>query len=182
MIIHSAFFWLKIIDMAVINTGRTVLRKARFSDWKDMYERVWSDDELYRFLRSEPSRSEAEAKDRMLRTIAFQERNEHMYLVCDRDDDRPVGYAGLEKCGDDAYQEMGIVICRSYQRRGIGAEVLDALTDYAFSTLGGKIFYARHFPDNKASAAMQMKCGFRFLRYEDDGIVVNVKEKNNEQK
>ena len=52
-------------------TNRLILRKAVFSDWVQMYHNVWCHWETAWYMLWAVTESEAEAKERMERTIAF---------------------------------------------------------------------------------------------------------------
>ena len=55
-----------------METKDLILGKARLSDWKAMYENVWSHPESARYMLWSVTTSEADARSRMERTIAFQ--------------------------------------------------------------------------------------------------------------
>ena len=57
--------------------------------------------------------------------------------------------------------EVGVVVLKEQQRRGIATEALQLLKEYAFSFLGLKQLYAYIPDDNIASQALFSRCGYK---------------------
>ena len=51
-----------------------LLKKASFADWEDIYQNLWSHPESAVYMLWDPTFTEEEARARMERTLAFQQR------------------------------------------------------------------------------------------------------------
>ena len=110
------------------------------------------------------TQSEAEAKERMERTIAFQQ-NHHAWLVIEKENGEAIGFAGLrEEAG--VCEDTGIAVGPGYVGRGYGREILNELVRIAKEELGAHAFVASCRSENEASRKMILGCGFRFTHTE----------------
>ena len=82
----------------VLEAEDIFLGKARFKDWEAMYLNVWSRPETARFMMWEVTATWEEAKDRIKRTILFQETHD-TYLIYEKKHGQAIGFAG-EPRGD----------------------------------------------------------------------------------
>ena len=144
-----------------IETEHLVLRKAQEEDLPAIWHNVWRDGELARMMLWKPTESREAAVVRMERTMAYQKEN-HAYFVCLKQNDEPIGFAGITETGAGEFEETGICIAQDWQNRGFGKEVLLALVRLAFDTLGGHGFRYGCFHENLASAALCKGCGFTY--------------------
>ena len=64
----------------MLETKDLFLKKPEFTDWKDMYQNIWSKEESAKYMLWQVTCSEAGAQERMRRTITFQADN-HAWLV-----------------------------------------------------------------------------------------------------
>ena len=145
-------------------TNRLILRKAVFSDWEQMWRNVWCHKETARYMLWAVTQSEAEAKERMERTIAFQQ-NHHAWLVIEKENGEAIGFAGLrEEAG--VCEDTGIAVGPGYVGRGYGREILNELVRIAKEELGAHAFVASCRSENEASRKMILGCGFRFTHTE----------------
>lgn len=67
----------------MIETKNLILDKAKFSDWKEMYENVWSRPESARYMAWQVTTTQEDAKLRIMRTIEFQN-NHDVYTVYEK--------------------------------------------------------------------------------------------------
>lgn len=150
----------------MIETKDLVLRKALFEDWTDIYRNVWSCEETARYMLWKVTDSEKEAKERMFRTIKFQSEN-NAWIVCEKQCGQAIGWAGMLPVSDGVYEDCGIAVGPEFVGKGYGKQVLNALVDYAFETLGAKTFVASCRSQNAASRGMILSCGFIFTHSEN---------------
>lgn len=151
----------------MLETKDLILRKAVFDDWHDMYENVWSRKETARYMFWTVTCSEEDAKDRMERTIMFQQNNPHSYIICEKASGRVIGFAGMREVEAGVYEETGIAIGPEFVGRGYGKQILTALVEKAFSELNGERFHSCCRSANEASRRLQRSCGFVFSHTED---------------
>lgn len=129
---------------------RCVLRKAKETDSESMLANVWSDAAVYRQMLFPPTFTEAEALDRCLRSIRFQQDN-FAYFVALRDTDEAIGFCGIREYAPGHCEETGICIGTRHQGNGYGKEVLALLLDLAFAKLGAADFRYGYFRGNEKS-------------------------------
>ena len=142
-----------------IETEHLLLRKAKDDDLQSIWHNVWSDVELARTMLWRPTETYEEALERLEKTKKIQTES-YAYFVCLRDTDEPIGFGGIRETEPYMFEETGLCIARTYQKRGYGTEMLTALVDLAFRQLGGRCFRYGCFHDNIASAELCRKCGF----------------------
>ena len=80
----------------MLETQDLILDKAKPSDWRDMYQNVWSRPESARYMLWRVTTSEQDAQLRMQKTIAFQ-KNHDTYLVYEKESGKAIGFAGVER-------------------------------------------------------------------------------------
>ena len=145
-------------------TNRLILRKAVFSDWEQMYRNIWCHEETARYMLWAVTESEAAAKERMERTIAFQQ-SHHAWLVVEKESGKAIGFAGLrEESG--VCEDTGIAVGPRYVGKGYGTEILNELVRIAKEGLNAHGFIATCRNENEASRKMILGCGFRFSHTE----------------
>jgi RimJ/RimL family protein N-acetyltransferase len=150
----------------VLETPDLLLKKAQFSDWKDIYEALWQHEESARYMTWNTTHSEEEAMARMERTILFQKMEKYVFNVYEKATSRAIGFAGMTEVEPGVFEETGVAFGPSYVGKGYGTQVLNALLDEAKSC-GGRKFIASCRTQNLPSHQLQMKCGFLFSHFED---------------
>ena len=148
-------------ELTMPETKDLKLEKGKLSDWEDMYRGVWSRPECNRYMFWDLTEDEEAARDRMARTIRFQETRD-AWTVYEKESGRAIGFTGVSADGETA-EEQGICLAPEYWRRGCGTQILRALMDYAKNELGAKKFVCRARVENTASRSLIEKEGFRFL-------------------
>lgn len=146
----------------MIETESLILDKAKFSDWKDMYENVWSQPESAKYMLWNITRSEEDAKIRIMKTIAFQ-KDHDTYLVYKKAGGRAIGFAGVEKIRPYVYQETGICLGPDYVGNGFGKQILQGLIQYCKKEFGAKTFIYSTREENRASIGLAKSLGFTMI-------------------
>ena len=126
-----------------LETKDLILKKAEFEDWKTIYYNLWRHKESAKYMLWQPTETDEDAKDRMKRTIAFEEKPENKYAL----------FVYLKK--------TGIALGPEFVRKGYGRQILTALLEEA-GKLGAKEFHACNRTGNAASRVLQLSCGFVF--------------------
>ncbi len=148
-----------------IETDELVLKKAKEKDLTEIYRNLWSREESARYMLWDVTTSEEEAAERMRRTIAFQRANKYAFLVYEKENDRPIGFAGMREIEPGVYEDTGVALGPDFLRKGYGTQILNALAEEA-GNCGAHKFIASCRKENIASHELQMKCGFRFVKEE----------------
>ncbi len=146
----------------MIETESLILDKAKFSDWKEVYDNVWSQPESAKYMAWRITTSEEDAKIRIRKTIAFQKEHD-TYLVYEKASGKAIGFAGVEKIEPYIYQEMGICLGPNYVRRGFGKQILKGLMQYCKEEIGAKEFIYSTRAENKASNSLAKSLGFTMV-------------------
>ncbi|WP_322202672.1 GNAT family N-acetyltransferase [Acutalibacter intestini] len=148
----------------MLETKDLILDKGRQEDWQAMYSNVWSRPESFRYMLPQLSLNEAEAKERMRRTIEFQKSHD-TYIVYLRSTHQAIGFAGVEQVGPDTWQEVGICLGPDFVGRGFGKQIVQCLLAYA-KRLGAREFLYSTWEENTASIALAKAAGFTLVSQE----------------
>ena len=149
----------------MLETMDLILDKAKFSDWKGMYDNVWSQPESAKYMEWKVTVSETDAQARILRTIEFQKSHD-TYLVYERMSGSPIGFAGVEKLEPYIYQEAGICLGPNYVRRGFGKQIVECLIQYCKMEFGAREFIYLTRAENRASNKLANSLGFTLISSE----------------
>ena len=143
----------------MIETADLILKKAVFEDWRDLYANVWRCPETARYMLWDVTESEEAARERMRRTLLWQAEHDYALDVYEKKSGRAIGFAGMLEVAPGVWDETGVALGPDYVGRGYGGQILDALTDAAFS-LGGREFHASCRAQNEPSRRLILSRGF----------------------
>ncbi len=145
----------------VIETEHLILRKANKDDLEEIYINVWSDQKLANTMLWEVTKSIEEARERLDRTINYQNEN-NAFFVCLKENNVPIGFAGVREVEHKVYEDSGICIATAYQGKGYGKELVSALKYLVFDTLEANSFLYSCFTINEASRKLCLSQGFTY--------------------
>ena len=161
----------------MIETKDLILRPARPDDWKPLYENVWRHECCARYMTWSVTTSEDAARDRIQRTIRYQQNGGLSFIVCEKQTGTPIGFAGVMEREPGVYEDTGGCLGPDYQQKGFGGQLLDALTGFVFDR-GAAVFVVGHQQENIPSKKVITRCGFRYTHTETtDGRTVDFYEK-----
>jgi ribosomal-protein-alanine N-acetyltransferase len=153
--------------MSLLHTERLTLRELRDSDVDALYE-IQGNRQHMRFTFWAESRGACEA------WLRRYERSRELHgfapwTVVHRADEQVIGWGGLniDPSAPGWGPEVSYLIHPSYEGRGFATEVVKASLKHGFEDFGLRTVGAFARPDNRASARVLAKCGFRLLRYEE---------------
>ena len=146
----------------MIETESLILDKAKFSDWEDMYRKVWSRPESAKYMEWNLTTSEENAKIRITKTIAFQKEHD-TYMVYEKSSGKAIGFACVEKIEPYIYQEAGICLGPDYVGKGFGRQILQGLIQYCKEEFRAKEFIYLTREENKASNQLAKSFGFTVI-------------------
>lgn len=144
-----------------------LLKKASFGDWEDIYQNLWCHPESARYMLWDPTFTEEEARARMERTLAFQQREKYAFFVYEKQRGKAIGFAAMKEIGKGVFDVMGIALGPAFTGRGYGRQVLELLIREAFEKAGAESFLASCQAENLPSHILQRKCGLVFSHFED---------------
>ena len=149
----------------MIETKDLILDKAKFSDWEGMYRNVWSHPESAKYMLWDVTASENDARIRIQKTIEFQ-KNHDAFLVYEKINGNPIGFAGVNKIAPAIYEETGICLGPDYVGRGFGKQILQALIQYCRENYGATEFLYSTREKNEASNKLAVSQGFTLIASE----------------
>lgn len=149
-----------------IETDRLILRKARLDDLDDIYNNIWSREEIAKYMLWKTTKNLEDAKIRMDKTIEYQKHN-YAYFVTLKETKEVIGFAGFKKIDDNTYEDAGLCIGEEYQGRGYAKEIIKKILDIVFNKLNGKRFIYGCFRENEKSKNVCLGLGFKYLKSEN---------------
>ena len=154
--------------MRVYESDHIYLKKACANDILSMYQNIWSDKNISKYMNFKPIDNLYEAEVMMRQSIEHQ-KNNISFFVYDRYTDEAIGFAGVKKIANSDYSESGLCIARKFQGRGYGKELLLLLLNIVFNELHGERFMYSTMKENVISIKLCTSCGFV---YDSSKIVI----------
>lgn len=153
------------ISHVVLRTERLILRPWQPGDLDDLYEYA-SVDGVGQMAGWLPHGSK-EVSQGILDTFIEGKKVFALEL-----DGKVIGSLGIEKYNEKRYpelgsmsgREIGYVLSKEYWGRGLMPEAVQAVVEYAFSTLKLDFLMVGHFAWNTQSRKVIEKCGFQYVK------------------
>ncbi len=144
-----------------LQTERLVLRDLKETDIPQLFE-LRSNDELMRFIDRDKAQTEEDAKIFYQRLKSGQSDNTGIsWAVTLKGDDTMVGNIGFFNIQKEHHRaELGYFLHPKYHRKGLMAEAIKAVTNFAFSDMNVHSIEANINPENEASKKLLQKMGF----------------------
>lgn len=149
-----------------LETPDLILKKAQFSDWKDIYRNLWCHAESAKYMLWDVTTTDEAAQARMNRTIEFEKRNKYALFVYEKATGQAIGFCGMQELEPGIYEETGLALGPEYTRKGYGKQAASTMIAEAFR-LGATEFHACARSQNAASLQLQASLGFRYAREEE---------------
>ena len=152
---------------SVTETARLQLQTLSLAD-ADFILSIFNEAEVIRFTGNRKLRTLHDAKNYLCRSVfAMQEKQGFsLYLCRRREDNQPVGLAGLVKRPGMQHPEIAYAIADAHCGRGYAFEAANAVLIYARDHLAIDTLQGITHPENQASVHLLKKMGF-----EDKGLV-----------
>ena len=149
------------IPWTILQTERCVLREIKVEDLERLYE-IYAEPSITRYM--EPLYADREEEKRY--TEAYIQNMYGFYgygiwIVEEKESGRIIGRAGLEN-REDGEAELGYMLAKEAQGRGIACEVCSAVLDYAGEQLGMEEIACYVRTGNEASVRLCEKLGFEW--------------------
>ena len=148
------------IPWRICETDRCVVRETVLEDVESFYE-IYRDREITRYMEDLFEDREKERqyiRDYIEKVYGFY--GFGMWTVCMKGTGEVIGRAGLSMREGFDEPELGYVIGKKWQRRGIAEEVCREILSYGREELGFEKVRVLMHPDNKASERLCHKLGF----------------------
>lgn len=153
----------------ILMTERLILRPWKESDAESLYE--YAKDERVGPIAGWPvHESEAQSLE-YIQTIF---KNEHVFAVALKADNRAIGMVGLLIGADSNFEitdneaEVAYWIGVPFWGQGLIPEAVKAVMQHAYENLNMQALWCGYFADNEKSHKAQAKCGFKHHHTEHD--------------
>lgn len=147
-----------------LQTTRLILRKATPEDAVPMFHNWASDPEVTRFL-TWPTYLSVETAFPVLNGWAgeYEKNNFYLWMIVLREIEEPIGTISVVWQQDaTAEAEIGYCIGRSWWRKGLMTEAVEAVIQFLFEEVGMHRIKAKHDVNNPHSGGVMRKCGMLF--------------------
>lgn len=166
------------IPLKILETDRCIIREHSVDDYDAICD-IYSDKSMTEFMEPlfEPEEEKEYQKQYIKRIYNFF--GYGLWLIVSKSDGRVIGRAGVESresCEDYTQVELSYQVAVPFQRRGIATEVVGAIIDYTFNSLGKESIIARVDEENVASVKLMKKLGFHRREGTDKYILVKEKQ------
>ncbi len=156
------------ISGVVLKTERLILRPWQQSDLEDFYEYASVDGvgQMAGWLPHESKAVSQQILDMFIR---------HKKVFALELDGKVIGSLGIEQYNEDHHpelaaltgREIGYVLSKNCWGRGLMAEAVQAVIEYAFDVLKLDFLTVGHFIWNNQSRRVIEKCGFQYMKNTD---------------
>jgi RimJ/RimL family protein N-acetyltransferase len=149
--------------MPEVETERLLLRMFRPEDGEVMYERLWTDPLVMRYVQPGGWPHPREESAAMMRRLAevFAERGFGQWAVVPKETGELIGYCGLKYLDQTPEVELLYGITPPYWNRGLVTEAARATLRFAFERTELQQVVAIALPDNVGSWRVMEKVGMR---------------------
>lgn len=150
--------------MPEVETERLLLRRFRPEDADEMYERIWTDADVMRFVQPDGwPHPRAESVAFLGRINAFfDEHGFGQWAVEHKRDGRLLGYCGLKFLEKTPEVELLYGIDKDYWKRGLVTEAACATLRYGFEEARLEYIVAVALPENAGSCRVMQKSGMNY--------------------
>ena len=148
------------------------LRIKRFEaeDAKQLYENH-SEEEMKQWIPNESYESLEEAAEAIVFYQGYMDEGRLPYVLAveHRESGELIGDTGVNEVeGAPGEVEIGYSICHRYSGLGYATELLEAMTFFVKEVFRVQVLYGRVMKGNEASVKVLEKCGYVFLREEQE--------------
>jgi len=145
---------------SVISSERLVYRPLKQEDWP-FFLALYQDRNLMAYIADPRDEEEIRSVSFQTRLLPWRKGEAHwLCLVIEQKGCRtPVGVTGFIERNPDV-AEVGFILAAHHQRKGYGAESLNAIIRFAFDALGYRKLTATVTAGNIASKRLLLKSGF----------------------
>ncbi|MBQ7359248.1 MAG: GNAT family N-acetyltransferase [Lachnospiraceae bacterium] len=148
----------------ITETERCIIRETCEDDVDTFYE-IYSEPSITAYMENLFAEKDAElqyVKDYREKVYEFY--GFGMWTVLDKESGQVIGRAGISMREGYEEPELGFLIAKPFQGKGIAAEVCDAVLKFAQKEFGFVRFQALVHKDNLASLRVLQKLGFTYER------------------
>ncbi len=147
-----------------IETERLVLRRFARDDASSLFNNWANDMAVCRYMRWAPHKNKEESRDILDGWLeAYSRKSFYQWAITLNDSKEPIGAIALTVVNEnDLCGDVGYCIGKKYWGQGIVAEALNAVLNFAFTSVGFNRIEAYHSTNNPASGRVMQKAGMTF--------------------
>lgn len=151
----------------ILETKSYILRGMNIDDSRKLFT-FMGDRETMKYLTPHPVETEKEMKDYIIASLEkLSQQKELPWVVINKETEELIGMFRLHKLNMwHKKAEMGVVIRKEFQERGVMTEILRMMIPYCFQVLDLNRLVGDIFSKNEGSKKLLMKFGFHM-----DGIL-----------
>ena len=149
------------VELKELETSRLLLRKLRFEDLYDYYERLMSDGALSKYMLWEPHQDIGESLAEIEQTLVrYEEGACCRWAIARKEDDGIIGIFEL-LAFDEAEKSCSFacMLAKEWWGKGYATEAVQEVFRFAVEELGVKKITADHMAPNAAAGAVMRKAG-----------------------
>ena len=152
----------KILDIPEIQTDHYYLTAMKESYASQMFSFL-GDRETMKFLTPHPPESVSEVTETIRESLkGLQDQKEIPWVIKEKSTDRIIGMFRLHKLNFwHKKTEMGVVISREFQKRGVMTELMPEILSFCFNELELNRVVGDIFAENQGSRKLLLGEGFR---------------------
>lgn len=149
------------VELRELETARLNLRRLRFEDLYDYYERIVSDGEVTKYLLFDPHQDIGESLAELQGTLGrYEEGRCYRWGIALKEDDSLIGVIELLRFDEEeARCSFAYMLGKRWWNQGYATEAVREIFRFAIEELGVKKITADHFAANAASGAVMRKAG-----------------------
>lgn len=167
------------IPVVIAQTERLIIRELAVSDLDTIYD-LYSQPGACSYMPGlDPDREREEEKLAAYIKNMYPLYEYGLWALIEKQSGRMIGQAGLEnrEYRGSCVVELGYMVDREYQRRGLAYEACSEIVCYAKEVLGLEAIYVFIDPENTASLRLAEKMSFTFLEIsEKEGLSVYIRK------
>ena len=147
--------------MRELQTEHLTLRRLRFEDVYDYYERIGSDGEVTKYMLFEPHQDIGESLQSIEKTLErYDEGGCYSWAIALREDDGLIGKFDLLRFDEEQEScSFAYMLGKQWWGRGYATEAMQEVFRFAFEELGIRKITGDHMAPNAASGAVMRKAG-----------------------
>ncbi|MBE6951237.1 MAG: GNAT family N-acetyltransferase [Ruminococcaceae bacterium] len=149
------------VELRELETARLRLRRIRFEDLYDYYERIYSDGDVTRYMLFDPHQDIGESLQSIEKTLErYEEGGCYRWGIALKEDDSLIGVFDLLRFDEEEEScSFAYMLGKRWWNQGYATEAMKEVFRFAFEELGVKKIAADHMAPNAASGAVMRKAG-----------------------
>ncbi|MEQ6391179.1 GNAT family protein [Bacillaceae bacterium S4-13-58] len=149
-------------DIPIIETKNYILRGLRMKDAPVLFS-FMSDLEIMQYITSTPVKTVTEMNEQIHKSLLlFERKKEIPWVIMDKNNEKIIGVFRFHKLNFwHLKTEMGVVLAKTFQKKGVMTELLPHILSFGFTELGLNRIVGDIFAENEGSRKLLERQGFQ---------------------